>query len=249
MSNSESTYSFQTTSWTQVIQAFRLGANSEQSASSLAQLCQRYWYPLYAYLRSSGHQSAVAEDFVQGFFAELLAKNTLQAVDPARGRFRSFLLTACRNYVANTRRDARAQRRGGDRVHLPIDLQTGEHRYVAEPADRWSAERLYDREWALQTIDAALLCLEKIYSDQGRAERFEALRPLIAPAAISPSHAEIAAKLQTTEGAVKVAAHRLRQQFATVLREQVAATVNLDSTAGRKEIDAELNELLVALRG
>lgn len=238
---------FQTTCWTEVLDAARHGTRTESAAEALEGLCRRYWYPLYAFLRRQGCDATAAEDYVQGFFAELLSRDSLQSADPARGRFRTFLLTACKNYVSNAQRRDRALRRGGGLARFSLQPGEGERRYHREPADSWTAERLFDRRWALETIDRALQHLARRYAENGRSDRFEALRPLIAPAEQPPSQAEIAARLGISEGAVKVAAHRLRQQFAAALRDEVAAT--LDCHNGQPaDIDAELSELLAALR-
>ena len=238
---------FQTTSWSEVLDAARDGTRSDSATDALANLCQRYWYPLYAYLRRKGHDATAAEDYVQGFFTELLSRESLRAADPARGRFRTFLLTACNNYVSNEQRRDRALRRGGGVARFSLEPGEGERRYHGEPTDRWTAERLFDRRWALETIDRALEHLAQRYTESGRAERFEALKPLIAPAEWPPSHANIAARLGISEGAVKVAAHRLRQQFAAALRDEVAATLDLRDLHAT-DVDAELAELLAALR-
>jgi len=250
MENHGSPSDFQTTCWTQVNLAARRGADEDTAVrESLGALCQRYWYPLYAYLRRTGHDAVAAEDYVQAFFADVLARNSLTAADPDRGRFRSFLLAACKNFVANQLRHQRTLRRGGGQTIVSLDTMNGEQRYVAEPVDDRSPEKLFDRRWALETIDAALQHLQQRYRDAGKEDRFLALRSLIAPAGTPPSHAEIADQLRINEGAVKVAAHRLRQQFAAALRDQVSATVDLHDPASdsRQSVDAELAELLAAL--
>lgn len=240
--------SFQTTCWTEVLEAARRHDPAASASESMEMLCQRYWYPLYAFLRRRGHDATTAEDYVQGFFADLLRRDSLRLADPGRGRFRTFLLTACKNYVSNEQRRDRTARRGGDRLRLSLEFGDGERRYRCEPADPWTAERLFDRRWAMETIHAALRRLAERYAHNRRSDRFEALRPLIAPAEEPPSHAEIAEQLGITEGAVKVAAHRLRQQFAAALRDEVAATLDFNS-GDPVDVDAELAELLAALRG
>lgn len=217
----------------------------------LAELCQRYWFPLYAFLRRRGYDAATSEDYVQGFFAHLLQGDRLKAADPQRGRFRSFLLTACKNYVANVQRSERAQRRGGGQPLLSLDYRDGETRYVSEPREQWTAERLFERQWALETIETALAQLAARYAERGQSERFEALRPLIAPVEEAPPQAEVAARLGISENAVKVAAHRLRGQFAALLRELVADTLAGPGHRATEasEVDRELAELLSALRG
>lgn len=186
---------------------------------------------------------------MQGFFADLLARDSLKQADPSRGKFRTFLLTACKHYVANQHRYSRAQRRGGGQTILSLDVQRGEQRYCAEPVDFADPQKLFDRRWALETIEAALAELEERYRASGKHDRFLVLRQLIAPASLTPSHADLAEQLGMTEGAVKVAAHRLRQQFASALRDQVAATVDLNerSDDGQELVDVELRELLASL--
>lgn len=243
---------FQTTSWTQVNEAARRG---EAHNPSLESLCRRYWYPLYAFLRRSGYDANTAEDYVQGFFADVLSRGSLQLADPTRGKFRSFLITACKNFVSNQQRNSRTLRRGGGHKTLSIDVRAGENRYITEPVDQQDPQKLFDRRWAIETIEAALEELRVRYQQAGKEQRFLALRALIAPASRPPSHSELAIQLSMSEGAVKVAAHRLRQQFAAALRDQVAATVDLRVSTDSVEnvgnsndlVDAELSELLDAL--
>lgn len=239
---------FQTTCWTQVLGAAHGLSGNVDARQSLETLCQRYWYPLYAFLRREGYDANTAEDHVQGFFADLLNRKSLQAADPERGRFRSFLLTACRNFVSNQERRQRAEKRGGGKAILPLETKTGEQRYLCEPVDDWSPESLFDRQWALESIDAAMRLLEDQHIAQGRGEKFRQLKPLLAPADDRETYASVGERLGMTEAAVKVAVHRLRQQFAAALRDVVAATVNWEQL-GERHIDAELAELLRALSG
>lgn len=244
---SEDRVSFATTCWSDVINAARQGHTSR---ASLERLCGQYWYPLYAFLRRSGHPPETAEDYVQGFFADLLEREALRAADPDRGRFRTFLLAACKNYVANRQRSERAVKRGGGRAARPLSVLDGESRYVGERADHWTPERLFERKWALAVIEAALERLRLRYAEAGRERLFEALRPMIAPAGQPPTHEALAAELGKTVGAVKATVHRLRRQYAAALREELAATVDCGSPdSGSSAIDDELQLLLNALRG
>lgn len=244
MASSQQNPRFATTCWSEVRRAARL---DEQTSESLQRLCAQYWFPLYSFLRRDGLSPEQAEDGVQSFFADLLTRDSLKAADPVRGRFRTFLLTACKNHVANLQRADVAKRRGGGRHRVAFETLEGEKRYATEPVDGWTAERLYLRRWALTVIDAAIARVRLEYESKGRAERFEILAPLIAPSSIPPSHAEIAEQLGCSTGAVKVAAHRLRGQFARSMREEIAATLDV-TDLGDKAIDDELTTLLSALR-
>jgi RNA polymerase sigma-70 factor (ECF subfamily) len=172
--------SFATTHWSKVWQASK---DDSSGRNARQQLCQQYWYPLYAFLRRSGHDPHASEDLVQGFFADLLAREGLQHADPRRGRFRSFLLTACRNYAANQSRAQRTARRGGGRQLLSIDFdpERAEQRYGREPIDEETPERLFQRQWALAVIDTALDRLASEYANAGNPQWFAALRPFLAP--------------------------------------------------------------------
>jgi RNA polymerase sigma-70 factor (ECF subfamily) len=238
---------FATTCWSEIRRA---AAIEGDAADSLEKLCRQYWYPLYAFLRRAGHDSEAAEDHVQSFFADLFERRSLRRADPSRGRFRTFLLTACQNHVANRQRAESAMRRGGGRQRLPLDISEGEVRYAREPSEDWTAERLFERRWALTVIEAVFSRVRVDCEAKGRADRFDALRPLVAPAGPSPSHAEVAEQLGCSLGAVKVAAHRLRQQFGQALRDEISRTVDADEEADREEaIEEEVRSLLRALGG
>ncbi|MEM9587117.1 MAG: sigma-70 family RNA polymerase sigma factor [Planctomycetota bacterium] len=235
---------FETTHWSRIRRA-----SVQNDRDALQHLCQRYWYPLYCYLRRSGHTADTAQDLVQGFFTELLQRQSLGKADPERGRFRNFLLTACRNHVANVHRADRAIRRGGEMKGHSLEIQQGEERFSAEPASVQTAERLFDRAWALEIIDAAFARVRQTYESKGRGERFDALSPLVTPTDAPPSHAQIADQLGCTPAAVKVAAFRLRQQFADAIREEIAATIDADEPRQQEAmIDEELSELMTALQ-
>jgi RNA polymerase sigma factor (sigma-70 family) len=234
MSTSPPQRGFATTRWSLV------AAAQHQADAALADLCRLYWYPLYAYVRRRGHDAAEAEDLTQGFFARLLEKNGLASVTPDRGRFRSFLLTACQNFLANEHERANALKRGGGRV---VSLDDADTRYRREPDHGETPERLFERRWALELLDQALRRLRDEYQKKGKAQLFDALKGTLAGGGSAP-YAELAATLGLTEGAVKATVHRLRGRYAELLREEIGETV-----AAPAEIDDEVRALFRALGG
>jgi RNA polymerase sigma factor (sigma-70 family) len=230
--------SFATTRWSLVRAA---GAEDSAARHALETLCAAYWYPLYAYVRRRGHQPAQAQDLTQAFFAQLLEGNVFAVANEERGRFRSFLLKSLTNFLAGERRREAAQKRGGGLHIHSIDFAAGEDRYRHEPADTATPERLFERRWALTLLEQTLARLRGEHETTGRAALFAALEPHL-HGRDSGAYAEIAARLHTSEGAVKVAAHRLRRRYREILREEIAETV-----AAAEDVDEELRELLRTL--
>lgn len=231
--------SFATTRWSLVKRA--TGEVDAEARQALAALCDAYWYPIYAYVRRSGHSMHDAEDLTQGFFARLLEKGTLGHADPAKGRLRTFLLTCVQNYLRNEHGRASAQCRDASLV-TSFDGARAEERFLAEPADHLSPDRLYQRRWALAVLTFTLQQLEEEYSADGRQRLFAALRPCLGFTNEKISnHAETAAELGMTEGAVKTQVFRLRQRWRELLFQQVSITL-ADPTSD--EIKGELAELL-----
>jgi RNA polymerase sigma factor (sigma-70 family) len=230
---------FASTSWSVVLAA---GGNSASARQALEALCQRYWHPLYAYLRRRGYPAEQAEDLTQGFFLMFLERQNVARLNPQKGRFRSYLLTSLQHYVADEHSRADAAKRGGARAPFSLDLRTAEGRYALEPFHDVTPERLFDRRWAMSLIDLTLDCLRKKYRDEGKEPLFDALEHCLVETTQSPSHAQTAAELGISEGAVKVAAHRLRQRFGKIMRAAVADTV-----ADEGEVDGELRDILACL--
>jgi RNA polymerase sigma factor (sigma-70 family) len=218
------------------------GATSPTTDTALEQLCRTYWYPLYAYVRRRGYGVADAQDLTQGFFARLLEGRSLEAVDRSKGRFRSFLLAALEHFLAKEWRRAKAQKRGGGRIIFSLDDDTAENRYAAEPAHDLTPERIYERRWALTLLEQALARLRQDCLATGKAELFEHLKGAFLCEKSELSYSAIAAQLGMSEGALKVAAHRLRQRYGELLREEIGQTV-----ADPKEIDEEVRCLFAAL--
>ena len=231
---------FQTTHWSLVLAARR--RESPQAREALAALCATYWYPLYAFIRRRGYDGDRAQDLIQEFFARLLEKDVLATVDPAKGRFRSFLLASCTNFLANCRDRDRARKRGGDRVHVPLDPRDAEGRYRREPADAMTAERLFHRRWALTLLDRVVALLEAEAARTGKAALFDRLKSCLTGERGADHYAAIARDLGTTEAAVKMAALRLRRRYQEVLRAEIARTV-----ADPAEVDDEIRDLFAAL--
>jgi RNA polymerase sigma factor (sigma-70 family) len=232
---------FHTTHWSLVVAA--AGQEGEASKTALADLCQAYWYPLYAFLRRRGNSTQDASDLTQGFFAALLEKGYLADADPERGRFRSFLLTAVTRFAAKEHDRAIALKRGGGKRILAIDFKEGERRYQCEPADNWTPERIFERRWALTLLDRTLAQLRNEHAAAGKMDHFEGLKIFLTGEAGAPPLRQLAEQLGMTEGAVKVAIHRLRQKYRELLRAEIAQTV-----AAHDDVDDELTLLLAALR-
>jgi RNA polymerase sigma factor (sigma-70 family) len=231
---------FPSTRWSRVIEAGNL--NEPHARESLADLCEGYWYPLYAFIRRRGHDPEQAKDLTQDFFAHLLERGILAQADPARGRFRSFLRTVCADYLANRRERENARKRGGGRTFLPIDTAEAEGRYVRELAEELTPERIFDRSWAIALLGRVLEQLRREYEEAGKAATFEALRGGLEYGPGDAPHVAIAARLGTSEGAARVAAHRLRRHYGELLRREIAST--LEDPA---EVDDEIRDLFVAL--
>jgi RNA polymerase sigma-70 factor (ECF subfamily) len=232
---------FASTRWSLVAAAGQ-GASPE-AQEALATLCQVYWYPLYAYARRRLASVEDAQDSTQEFFAQLLEKDYLQAADPNRGKFRSFLLTAFKHFLSKEHDRANAQKRGGDRRIMPLDFQTGETRYHLEPADRATPESIYERRWALTLLEQALVLLRQEFASAGKQQLFESLKGTLTGDSSTEPYSRIAEKLSMSEQAVKVAVHRLRQRYKELLRGEIAQTVASDD-----EIDDELRDLFNAVR-
>jgi len=236
---------FCTTRWSVVAAAGRPAASPGQARDArvaLSELCAAYWPPLYAYARRTGVGPHDAADLVQGFFARLLEKGDLSAADPARGRFRAWLVVAFRNFTANARDRQRALKRGGGRVPLRIDADAAESLYAPEPADTRTPDVEFERRWALTVLARAL---ERLAAEQARAGKqaeFEALRPWLVGGGEEGGYARLAGVIGRSEGALKVAVHRLRRRYGELLREEVAGTL-----ADPREVAEELAALMAAL--
>jgi len=227
---------FVTTHWSVVVSA-RAG-DSPQSAAALETLCRAYWYPLYSYLRRQGRAPHDAQDLTQGFFARLLEKDYLQAAAREKGKFRTFLLVAFKRFLANEWDREHAQKRGGFTPVVSIDQELAESRFAAEPAHSIQPDVLFDRQWAVTLLDQTMRQLQAEYVASGRAKLFEYLQSCLAREESALPYAEIATRLNLTEAAVKMAAHRLRARYREILRAEIAHTVS-----GPEEIEEEIRHL------
>jgi RNA polymerase sigma factor (sigma-70 family) len=228
---------FTTTHWTVVLTAAQ--ADAPQSGAALDQLCRTYWYPLYAFIRREGYTPDDAQDLTQAFFEHLLRKDFLSGVEPAKGRFRSFLLACLKHFLADAREKARTAKRGG---HSPVgtllDLERAEPRYQLEPCEESNPERLYERRWALDLLDRVLDRLRHEVVVSGRESVFDQLQGFLVGERPAGTYVQLGARLGLSEAAVKVTVHRLRQRYRALLREEVACTVTHPS-----EIEEELRFL------
>ena len=233
---------FATTRWTLVAAAGRDA--TPEARKALGELCRLYWYPLYAFVRRRGYDADEALDLTQGFLTRLIEKNDLADADPGRGRFRSWLLASVKHYLANEWDRATAAKRGGGVkvFSINIDPDDAEGRYRHEPSHSLTPERIFDRRWALTTLEQALDDLRRECAEEGKTELFEALRPSLTGEALDESYQAFADKLGTSQGAIKVAAHRLRRRYRDLLRAEIAQTVEKP-----EDVDDEIRDLFAAV--
>jgi len=231
---------FHTTHWTVVLAA--RDADGVIAREALARLCSIYWFPLYAFVRRRGSSPHEAEDFTQEFFYRFLNRNSIEHVHPAKGKFRSFLLCCLKNFLANERERASAQRRGGGRPPFPLDSMDAESRYSLEPADQRTPEAVFERRWAFAIIERTMRDLEREHAGDEKRELFNDLQGFLPGGHGSVSKAALAAKRGISVGAINVAIHRLRQRFGVLLRQQVAQTVSTEA-----EVEEEIRHLISAL--
>jgi RNA polymerase sigma factor (sigma-70 family) len=232
---------FVTTQWSLILSAGREG---DSQGAALEQLCRTYWYPLYAYIRRRGNGPEDAEDLTQGFFARLLEKQWLDRIQNNGSRFRSFLLTALNGFLSDQYDRATAAKRGGGQRLLSVDVEEGERRYLMEPTTNETPEKIFDRRWALTVLERALASLKEETVASGKARQFELLDNLLPRNPEPGEYASIAAALGVSTGAVGISVHRLRRRFGELVRAEIADTV-----ADPAQVDTEMRELLVALRG
>jgi RNA polymerase sigma factor (sigma-70 family) len=231
---------FVTTRWSVVLRAQATAQPSSREA--LETLCRTYWHPLYVLTRSLGHSPADAQDLTQEFFARLLAKDYLRVVRADKGRFRTFLRVALKRFLANEWDRRRAQKRGGGQPHLPFDTTRAEQQFQSEPAGARPPEHLYDRHWALTLLAAAEARLEREYAAADKTAELRHLKPHLTAGHRTLSYSEIATALHTTEGAARVAVHRLRKRFREIFRETIADTVSAP-----EELDGEFRYVMEIL--
>ncbi|MBI4326369.1 MAG: sigma-70 family RNA polymerase sigma factor [Chloroflexi bacterium] len=231
---------FAPTHWSVVLTAAQ--SDLPGAAAALAQLCRDYWYPLYAFVRRKGFAAHEAQDLTQDFFARLLDKNLLKAADPARGKFRSFLLSSLQNFLNNEWDRQRAAKRGGQAATFSLDDATAEDRYRLEPAHDLTPERIFERRWALTLLEKVHARLQAECVAEGKGAQFEVLQVYLSGEPGAGNYGESATRLGLTEGAVRVAVHRLRKRLGQLLKKEVGRTV-----ADPKDVDEEIGHLLAAL--
>jgi RNA polymerase sigma-70 factor (ECF subfamily) len=231
---------FTPTHWSVVLAAG--ASDSTHARDALEKLCRNYWFPIYAFVRRQGHAPHDAQDLTQEFFSRLLERNYLAEVDRSKGRFRSFLLASLKHFLANEWDKANAQKRGGGKILIPIAIADAETSCAFEPADDATAEKIFERRWALALLEHVLKNLRDEFVRDGKEQLFEQLKPTLTEASRAVRYAQIAEQLGTSEGAVKVAVHRLRQRYRELLRAEIAETV-----ANAGEVEDEIRNLFAAL--
>jgi len=235
--------SFATTRWSVIATA--RGGTTDSSQQALAWLCERYWYPIYAYVRRKGQNADNASDLTQGFFTYLLEKGAITVADRERGRFRDFLLASLNNFLSNEWDRMRALKRGGGKSPLRLDTAEAEERYRLEPSHNETPEKLFARRWALALLERAIAQLKESFTKEGKSAHFEALKGCLASNADAEAYAAIGKRLKMSEGAVKVAVYRLRKKYRAMLKEEIART--LAHPEREDDVDGELKALFEAL--
>jgi RNA polymerase sigma-70 factor (ECF subfamily) len=233
---------FATTHWSLVAAAKPGEASDTRARKALEELCRAYWYPLYAFVRYRGYSSDDAQDLTQSFFARIIETGGFASADPERGRFRSYLLGAMKHFLANEWHRGRTQKRGGRVKFIEWDAVDPEARYAGASTQSDDPDHLFDREWALETVAGALQALRDEMAKAGKSQLFDALKGSLT-GEDEPPRGEIAARLGMSEGALKVAVHRLRQRYRQLLRAAIAETVSNEA-----DLDDEMRYLVEVLR-
>jgi RNA polymerase sigma factor (sigma-70 family) len=231
---------FATTHWSVVLRAKE--GDSHEAPEALGKLCQIYWPPIYAYLRRERHGPADAEDLTQAFFAHLLERKFLDHLHHRQGRFRSFLLAFLKHFLSDQRDKVRAQKRGGGHIPISLDSLDTAAREAFEPADKWTPDQAFERQWARTILQRALDRLREEYAANDRLELFEQLKEIQPGPGGSASYAEIGQRLGLAEGSVKSAVHRLRQRHRQLLREEISQTLTRP-----EEIAEEVRHLMAVV--
>ena len=229
---------FPTTRWTLVAAAG--DPQRKEARSALVSLCEAYWYPLYAYVRRRGYPADQAQDLTQEFFVRVLDGRYLDRADPDKGRFRAFILTSVKFFLADEADRNRAQKRGGGNL-LSLEILSGEERYQRDPGHNETPDRIFERHWALSVLDGVIDRLRAEFVQHGRRDHFDRLKGFLLDQADTP-YAALAREMGTSEGALKVAIHRLRRRYRELFRQEIAATV-----ADPADVESELRFLAGAL--
>jgi RNA polymerase sigma-70 factor (ECF subfamily) len=233
---------FTATHWSVVLSA--KDHASTKSAAALETLCGRYWYPLYTFIRRKGYGPHDAQDLTQSFFARLLEKDYLKSVDPTKGKFRSFLLGSLEHFLVNEWRRTQTQKRGGKAAFVSLDEHQAEQKYLQMPASELSPEKLFEQQWATTLLEQVLAQLRDEFIASGKWHTFEELKVFLTGEKKAVSYGDLAKKLSTTEGALKMTVSRMRQRYGELLRLEIANTVSSPA-----EVEEELRALLAALSG
>ncbi len=214
---------------------------SPESAAALETICRAYWYPLYAYVRRSGQSRADAQDLIQEFFCRLLEKRWLDSVSPDKGKLRSFLIVALKNFINKEWRRASAQKRGGGQIPVQLDTVFAESRLAAD-SNAITPDEIFDQQWALTLLDLTINRLRTEFTTVGKSSNFDVLKNCLMAVRGAIDYAAIAAQLGINEGAARVAVHRLRKRFREIYREEISQTL-----ADGADLDQELRHLAAAL--
>lgn len=232
---------FVTTHWSLVLAAGK--GSSFQAEAALEKLCQMYWYPVYAYIRRRGFSEHDAKDLTQDFFARLLKKQAISRADRERGKFRAFLLSSAKNFLANEWDRSQTARRGGGQQFVSLSGPEGEGIYRLEPSDNRTPDRVFERAWATTLLNTVLGRVRDEFAAAGRLELFEQLKVFVWGEKQAQTQAELAGQMKLTEGALQVKIHRFRRRFRELLRVEIAQIVSCP-----EQIDGEISDLMTALR-
>ena len=217
-------------------------SDSKIARKALETLCELYWYPVYAYIRRRSASADEAQDLTQEFFAKLLEKNYVATADRERGRFRAFLLTAVKHFLSNEWQKQRAQKRGGGRQPISLDWREGERRYSIEPSNEDTPEALFDKQWAITLVNHVLEMIREEFAAAGKESQFDALKGYLAGRTVDANYTKASKSLGMSEGAIRVAVHRMRKRYRSLLRREISETV---SEPG--EVDDEIRRLFSSL--